>query len=184
MASPLEPGATTRPPAAEQLAQQLLGTAYADLIPIQKSVIDLIALETPSILDPRQVHDERTFGQRLADQVARIGGSWAFIIGFGVALAAWMVINRLMQGTAFDPYPFIFLNLLLSMLAAVQAPLIMMSQNRQAAKDRKAVDNDFVVNLRAELEIMHLHDKLDEIRAALSIDANRDRASKATVVPV
>lgn len=153
--------------AAERLSQELLGLTYDALTPVQKSVIDLIAIEAPTLLDPREAGDDRTFGQRLADQVVAIGGSWAFIIGFAVALAGWMGVNRLLQGAAFDPYPFIFLNLLLSMLAAVQAPLILMSQNRQAAKDRRAAENDYVVNLRAELEIMHLHDKLDEIRAAL-----------------
>jgi len=156
-------------PAAERLSQQLLGAPYANLAPIQKSVIDLIAMEAPSLLEPR-LDDDRTFGQRLADQVAGIGGSWGFIIGFGVALTAWMGVNWLLSGAAFDPYPFIFLNLLLSMLAAIQAPLIMMSQNRQAAKDRKAAESDFVVNLRAELEIMHLHDKLDDISEALKVE--------------
>lgn len=156
-------------PAAERLSQQLLGAPYETLSPIQRSVIDLVVLETPSHLEPR-LDDDRTFGQRLADQVAGIGGSWGFIIGFAAALLAWMGINWLLSRAAFDPYPFIFLNLLLSMLAAIQAPLIMMSQNRQAAKDRKAAEGDFVVNLRAELEIMHLHDKIDEIRAALNIE--------------
>ncbi len=160
---------TSAPPASEQLSQQLLGAPYETLTPVQRSVIDLIAIESPSILDPRLIPDERTFGQRLADQVAKVGGSWGFIIAFGATLAVWMGMNRLLAGAAFDPYPFIFLNLLLSMLAAVQAPLIMMSQNRQAAKDRKAAEYDYVVNLRAELEIMHLHDKLDEIRAAMKL---------------
>ena len=109
--------------------------------------------------------DERTFWQRLADNVAAVGGSWGFIFGFGVVLFGWMLIN-LALGTkgAFDPYPFIFLNLMLSMLAAIQAPVIMMSQNRAAAKDREAAEHDYIVNLRAELELMHLHDKLDAVR--------------------
>ena len=98
--------------------------------------------------------------------MAAIGGSWGFIIAFGVILTAWMGWNEFTKGhpLAFDPYPFIFLNLMLSMLAAIQAPVIMMSQNRAAARDRQAAEHDYVVNLRCELEIMHLHDKLDAIR--------------------
>lgn len=150
----------------DHLAQQLLGCDYSALTPVQRSVIDLIANETPSSFDPKLKHDDRTFGARLADQVAAVGGSWGFIIAFGVVLVAWMGWNEATRGhpLAFDPYPFIFLNLMLSMLAAIQAPVIMMSQNRAAARDRQAAEQDYVVNLRAELEIMHLHDKVDAIR--------------------
>lgn len=152
--------------AREQLSKDLLGCAYADLTPVQRSVIDLIATEAPTDLDDRLKHDDRTRGQRLADRVAEVGGSWAFIIGFGVALTLWMGWNILTRGfdLAFDPYPFIFLNLMLSMLAAIQAPIIMMSQNRAAQRDRRAAEHDYIVNLRAELEIMHLHDKVDALR--------------------
>ena len=150
----------------QELARQLLGCAYEDLTPVQKSVIDLITTEAPSGLHPGLKHDDRTFGQRLADRVAAVGGSWGFIIGFGVVLVTWMGWNEVTRGhpLAFDPYPFIFLNLMLSMLAAVQAPVIMMSQNRAAARDRQAAEHDYLVNLRAELEIMHLHDKVDAMR--------------------
>lgn len=150
----------------DSLAHQLLSCHYADLTPVQRSVIDLIASEAPSTAGPGTAADDRTFGQRLADRVAAIGGSWSFIIGFGLALTIWMGWNVLGQHTklAFDPYPFIFLNLMLSMLAAIQAPVIMMSQNRAAQRDREAAEHDYTVNLRAELEIMHLHDKLDSIR--------------------
>jgi uncharacterized membrane protein len=96
--------------------------------------------------------------------VAAVGGSWGFIIAFGVVLVGWMGLNLALMSRAFDPYPFIFLNLMLSTLAAIQAPVIMMSQNRQAAKDREAAEHDYLVNLRAELEIMRLHDKLDAVR--------------------
>lgn len=98
--------------------------------------------------------------------MAAIGGSWGFIIGFGIALALWMGWNAFGKGfgLAFDPYPFIFLNLMLSTLAAIQAPIIMMSQNRSAARDRANAEHDYIVNLRAELEIMHLHDKMDALR--------------------
>ena len=150
----------------EQLAKDLLKAPYETLNPVQRSVIDLIATEAPTQIHDRLKLDERTFGQRLADRVAAVGGSWAFIIGFGVALTLWMGWNALTRGAglAFDPFPFIFLNLMLSMLAAIQAPIIMMSQNRAAQRDRQAAEHDYVVNLRAELEIMHLHDKMDAMR--------------------
>ncbi|MDP1616238.1 DUF1003 domain-containing protein [Phenylobacterium sp.] len=106
----------------------------------------------------------QTFAQRLADQVAAGVGSWVFIIGFCLALGVWALLNLALGRGAFDPYPFIFLNLLLSMLAAIQAPFIMMSQNRQAAKDRLTAAHDYEVNLKAEIEIMALHDKLDQMR--------------------
>ena len=110
------------------------------------------------------------FGDRLADRVATLGGSWGFLIGFGLFLAAWAVGNLGLGREAFDPYPFIFLNLMLSMLAAAQAPVIMMSQNRQAAKDRADAGNDYEVNLKAEIEILALHEKLDRL---LQRDAER-----------
>jgi uncharacterized membrane protein len=106
-----------------------------------------------------------SFGERLADSVARLGGSWAFIILFVGFLLAWILFNYAFPGSrAFDPYPFIFLNLLLSMIAALQAPLIMMSQNRQAATDRQMAVHDYEVNLKAEIEIMALHEKMDAMR--------------------
>jgi uncharacterized membrane protein len=150
----------------DQLSQQLLACGYAELTPVQRSVIDLIASQAPTGLGRHLNVDERSFGQRLADRVAAVGGSWSFIVGFGLALVLWMAWNVLSQGhhLAFDPYPFIFLNLMLSMLAAVQAPIIMMSQNRAAQRDREAAEHDYIVNLRAELEIMHLHDKMDALR--------------------
>ena len=148
----------------EQLAMDLLGHPYGDLTSQKKSVIDLIADQKPSGLGPLSAVDERDRWARLADNVARIGGSWAFIIAFVVTLVAWVALNVLLAARAFDPYPFIFLNLMLSMVAALQAPVIMMSQNRQGIIDRAAAEHDYVVNLRAELEIMLLHDKLDALR--------------------
>ena len=107
----------------------------------------------------------RTLGERVADRVAAVAGSWTFILIFLLILASWMALN-VSQGTgAFDPYPFILLNLMLSTVAALQAPVIMMSQNRAAARDRANAEHDYVVNIRAELEIMHLHDKLDSLRS-------------------
>jgi len=105
-----------------------------------------------------------SFGERLADGIARFGGSWSFISCFGAFLVLWIVLNTLVLGLQPpDPYPFILLNLLLSCLAAIQAPIIMMSQNRQEAKDRLRSRHDYQVNLKAELEIRHLHDKLDHL---------------------
>lgn len=106
-----------------------------------------------------------SMGDRVADAVARFGGSWTFILGFIVFLAVWTIANTIMlTRDAIDPYPFIFLNLILSMIAALQAPVIMMSQNRQSARDRLEAEHDYAVNLKAELEIMALHEKLDEMR--------------------
>ena len=112
---------------------------------------------------------EASFGDRLADRVASFGGSWRFIFIAVALIMVWMMINQRMA-KAFDPYPFIFLNLVLSCLAALQAPVIMMSQNRQAARDREQATQDFEVNTRAELEIVALHAKLDEIRNQKWID--------------
>jgi len=110
---------------------------------------------------------ELTFGQRLADQVAMFGGSWTFIIIFAAILFSWVLLNAFLlarRGDTFDPYPYILLNLFLSMLAAIQAPIILMSQNRQSVKDRLDAAHDYEVNLKAELEILSLHEKLDELR--------------------
>jgi len=111
-----------------------------------------------------QEEEERlTFGQRIADKVASFGGSWTFIIVFSVILLSWMTVNVVAAVRAFDPYPFILLNLVLSALAALQAPVIMMSQNRQASKDRLKADLDYEVNLKAELEVAQLHNKVDRL---------------------
>ena len=148
-----------------QLAENLIGKPYDQLTPLQKSVVALVAAETPTKEHPALATDDRTFWERLADHVAAVGGSWGFIFGFFVVLVGWMLINSgLGSKLSFDPYPYIFLNLMLSMLAAIQAPVIMMSQNRAAAKDRQAAEHDYVVNLRTELELLHLHDKLDAVR--------------------
>ena len=104
-----------------------------------------------------------TFGQRLSDKIAVFGGSWTFIISFFCFLSAWMLLNIILQNRAFDSYPFIFLNLILSCLAAIQAPIIMMSQNRQNEKDRLHASNDYKTNLKAEVEIRMLHEKMDHL---------------------
>jgi uncharacterized membrane protein len=115
--------------------------------------------------DINNVHDETlSLGQKTADKIATFGGSWTFIISFGVILFSWIILNTiLLFSHAFDPYPFVFLNLILSCLAAIQAPIIMMSQNRQTEKDRLTANNDYLVNLKSELIVEHLHYKLDEI---------------------
>jgi uncharacterized membrane protein len=148
------------------LAETLLATPLAELAERERKVVDK-ALHRLAVSKPvfRGAEANLTIGQRMADSVARVGGSWAFIAGFAVFLCAWALWNA-STGRAFDPYPFIFLNLLLSMLAAIQAPIIMMSQNRQAARDRVQAEQDFEINLKAELEIMALHAKLDRLRAS------------------
>lgn len=147
------------------LAQELLGKSVSALDPEEHNVLVDIQSRSTTSRDAADIADEQaSFGERLADRVAAIGGSWGFIIAFAVILFGWMVLNTDILGhwgMAFDSYPYIFLNLMLSMLAAVQAPVILMSQNRQSAKDRVAASLDFEVNLRAELEILRLHEKLD-----------------------
>ncbi len=130
------------------------------------------APRAPNVND---VFDARlTVGQKLADRVAAIGGSWGFIIAFSLFMTAWAILNTIvLAGRAFDPFPFIFLNLMLSMLAALQAPIIMMSQNRQAAKDRLELRLDYETNLRSEAEIASLHDKIDLLLAMAGDDALR-----------
>lgn len=111
-----------------------------------------------------EVEEKLTFGQRVADRVATFGGSWTFILLFGAIMLVWVVLNTTaLLRNHFDPYPYILLNLMLSMLAAMQAPIIMMSQNRQSYKDRMQSDMDYQVNLKAELEVAHLHHKLDRV---------------------
>lgn len=123
------------------------------------------ALDEESLLTDRLANedaDERSFGQKLSDKVAEFGGSWKFIIIFGSILFAWILFNTVvMLNKSFDPYPYILLNLILSCVAAIQAPIIMMSQNRQEVKDRKRATNDYMVNLKSEIEIRNLHEKID-----------------------
>lgn len=125
---------------------------------------ELIRQLTMTGITQRAAQDEKsTLGQRAADAVARFAGSWAFIFSFIAVMVLWMAGNVLLASRAFDAYPFILLNLVLSCIAAVQAPLIMMSQNRQEAKDRQRAENDYRVNLKNELIIDDLHRKLDRI---------------------
>jgi uncharacterized membrane protein len=154
----------------QDLAVRLLGKSSGALDPEERNVLASIRSQSPLSRDAADVADaQATFGERLADEVAAIGGSWGFIIAFGLVLLGWMVLNTDILGhwgRAFDPYPYIFLNLMLSMLAAIQAPVIMMSQNRQADKDRLSASLDYEVNLRWELEVLRLHETLDRAVSA------------------
>ena len=123
-----------------------------------------------------------TLGQRAADAIAKFAGSWAFIFSFTGVLVLWMVVNILMASNAFDPYPFILLNLVLSCVAAIQAPLIMMSQNRQEEKDRRRAENDYKVNLKTEIMIEALYDKVNTILAKQSALEKQLQADKDSSV--
>jgi uncharacterized membrane protein len=145
--------------------KEVLEEEIGELSALDKEVIE--SLHQHEILSSdlsKQFEKKLTFGERLSDHIAEFGGSWKFLITFGAVLLIWIVINGVLLVThAFDPYPFILLNLILSCLAAVQAPIIMMSQNRAEARDRLRAENDYKVNLKAELEIRHLHEKIDHL---------------------
>ena len=147
-------------------AERWFGRSAEHLTDRERRILELIGLRRPisSEMKP-QGETSASLGNRVADRIAQIGGSWGFIISFLVFLAVWVIANTIILASgAFDPYPFIFLNLVLSMVAALQAPIIMMSQNRAAARDRREAGRDYEVNLKAEIEIMGLHDKLDRFR--------------------
>lgn len=115
-------------------------------------------------VNPAVKKDYSTFGQKIADKVAKLGGSWTFIIIFIVILAVWIIINTIILSTkSFDPYPFIFLNLILSCISGIQAPIIMMSQNRQEEKDRITKENNYIINFKSEILVEQLHYKLDKL---------------------
>ncbi|RWB03969.1 DUF1003 domain-containing protein [Mesorhizobium sp.] len=150
----------------EELANRWLRRRPDGLSQVESQVLQSTLERTTIAKDTNKaVAFHQTFGDRLADTIARIGGSWSFILGFIAFLILWTSGNAwLLSRDAFDPYPFIFLNLILSMVAALQAPVIMMAQNRQAERDRIDAAHDYEVNLKAEIEIMALHEKLDEMR--------------------
>jgi uncharacterized membrane protein len=145
--------------------KEVLEDEIGELSALDQEVIE--SLEQHEILSSdlsKQFERKLTFGERLSDHIAEFGGSWKFLISFGAVLVIWIAINGVILAThAFDPFPFILLNLILSCLAAVQAPVIMMSQNRAEARDRLRAENDYKVNLKAELEIRHLHEKIDHL---------------------
>jgi len=145
--------------------KEVLQDELGELSTLDQEVVD--SLQRQEILSQnigKEFEKELSFGERLSDRIATFGGSWTFIIIFGAVLLVWIVINTVVLATrAFDPYPFILMNLILSCLAAIQAPIIMMSQNRAEARDRARAENDYKVNLKAELEIRHLHEKIDHL---------------------
>ncbi len=143
-----------------------LEAEYQKMSEIEQSLVTKVARRgRVTKLVNQEFEAHMTLGQRVADRVARFGGSWPFIGIFGFIVLAWMALNTwVLAHRAFDPYPYILLNLVLSTLAAIQAPVIMMSQNRQAEKDRLQAQQDYEINLMAEFEIRDLHDKLDALR--------------------
>ena len=145
--------------------RSLIETERGELSDLEKEVVDSLAShEILSTYVDQEYDSTLTFGQRLSDKIASFGGSWRFIIIFFCILLLWIAVNSIIWAyRPFDPYPFILLNLILSCLAAIQAPIIMMSQNRQEAKDRLRASHDYQVNLKAELEIRQLHQKLDHL---------------------
>lgn len=149
-------------------AEKIFNAEYEKLTEQEKHVAHHITERTPISTNIVQDYSEQsTFGQKMADKVAFFGGSWIFISMFMGVMVIWILLNSFVLiklGSSFDPYPYILLNLVLSMLAAIQAPIILMSQNRQAYKDRLSAEHDYEVNLKAELEIISLHEKIDSLK--------------------
>lgn len=164
---PVQAAMPINSPTAESLAEDLLGRKFEELGPDEQRVLERVASGEIEDCDAEELSAvNMTFGQRLADRVAAVGGSWAFIGVFTVVLLGWMLINSKLAGgilPEWDEYPYVFLNLMLSTLAALQAPVIMMSQNRQSQKDRLTAHHDYEVNLRTQLEILRLHRKVDKL---------------------
>ena len=148
-----------------KLLREVLNDIRHDMT--DEEVLNLLANSKISVR-PEGEKKKYTLGQRAADSIAKFAGSWAFIFSFSGVLILWMVINVVLAARAFDPYPFILLNLVLSCVAAIQAPLIMMSQNRQEEKDRRRAENDYKVNLKTEIMIEDLYDKVNAILAKQS----------------
>jgi uncharacterized membrane protein len=151
----------------ENLAKALIGKSFGELEKNQQEVIESIAEKAPIAENINLTFQENLgFGERLADKISAFGGSWKFIILFGVIVISWVSINTfylVAPREAFDPYPYILLNLVLSTISALQAPIIMMSQNRQTAKDRVEITENYRVSLKTDLEIIRLHEKLDKL---------------------
>lgn len=145
-----------------KLLQEIISDIRHDMT--DEEVLNLLADSKISV-NPGKGQGKYTLGQKAADTIAKFAGSWAFIFSFTAVLILWMIVNVLLAANAFDPYPFILLNLVLSCVAAIQAPLIMMSQNRQEEKDRRRAENDYKVNLKTEIMIEDLYDKVNVILA-------------------
>ena len=166
-----------------KLLKEVLRDIQKDMT--DEEVLALLADSRVSV-NPAEEKAKYTLGQRAADAIAKFAGSWAFIFSFTGGLVLWMVINTLLAARAFDPYPFILLNLVLSCIAAIQAPLIMMSQNRQEEKDRRRAENDYKVNLKTEIMIEDLYDKVNAIlskQSALEKQLNAQSGKSAASVP-
>ena len=166
-----------------KLLKEVLRDIQKDMT--DEEVLSLLADSRVSV-NPSEEKAKDTLGQRAADAIAKFAGSWAFIFSFTGGLVLWMVINTLLAARAFDPYPFILLNLVLSCIAAIQAPLIMMSQNRQEENDRRRAENDYKVNLKTEIMIEDLYDKVNAILAkqsALEKQLNAQSGESAASVP-
>ena len=148
-----------------KLLREVLNDIRHDMT--DEEVLNLLA-DSKISGQPENGKEKYTLGQRAADSIAKFAGSWAFIFSFSGVLILWMVVNVVLAAGAFDPYPFILLNLVLSCVAAIQAPLIMMSQNRQEEKDRRRAENDYKVNLKTEIMIEDLYDKVNAILAKQS----------------
>ena len=164
-----------------QLLKEVLRDIQKDMT--DEEVLALLADSRVSV-NPAEEKAKYTLGQRAADAIAKFAGSWAFIFSFTGGLVLWMVVNTLLAARAFDPYPFILLNLVLSCIAAIQAPLIMMSQNRQEEKDRRRAENDYKVNLKTEIMIEDLYDKVNAILAKQSALEKRLNAQNGEANPV
>ena len=148
----------------EKYISEFLNKKLGNLTEVEKQVIQSVSKNTMISTEVEEDEKEITFGQKLADKVAEFGGSWGFIIFFMTFLVAWILLNVFwLSNHGFDPYPFILLNLILSCIAAIQAPVIMMSQNRQEEKDRERSKKDYKINLKSELEIRELHEKIDHL---------------------
>ena len=158
-----------------KLLREVLNDIRHDMT--DEEVLSLLA-ESKISVRPESGKEKYTLGQRAADSVAKFAGSWAFIFSFSGVLILWMIVNVVLAAGAFDPYPFILLNLVLSCVAAIQAPLIMMSQNRQEKRDRHRAENDYKVNLKTEIMIEDLYDKVNAILAKQSALERRLREDR------
>ena len=145
-----------------KLLREVLNDIRHDMT--DEEILNLLADSKISV-SPEKGREKYSLGQRAADSIAKFAGSWAFIFSFTGVLILWMIVNAILTAKAFDPYPFILLNLVLSCVAAIQAPLIMMSQNRQEQKDRRRAENDYKVNLKTEIMIEDLYDKMNALLA-------------------
>ncbi len=143
------------------LIEKLLKKSEIEVIENEEQALHILLDKTVSENTSQASHEKLSFGQKVSDKVASVAGSWAFIITFILILTAWIVVNSVALLGHVDPYPYILLNLILSCIAALQAPIIMMSQNRQDAKDRIRSENDYKVNLKAEIILEDLHKKID-----------------------